>query len=50
MLHKKLNLSSDDVRERYEHFRDRCTKKKQKTKKQKRKKLKNVKQKKKKVM
>lgn len=26
MLHKKSNLSYDDVRERYEHFRSRCTK------------------------
>lgn len=26
MLHKKSGLSYDDVRERYEHFRSRCTK------------------------
>ena len=26
MLHKKSKLSYDDVRERYEHFRSRCTK------------------------
>tara|TARA_B110000908_G_C10176276_1_gene413386 strand:+ start:467 stop:1030 length:564 start_codon:yes stop_codon:yes gene_type:complete len=32
MLHKKSNLTYDDVRERYEHFRARCTKKKTKKK------------------
>jgi len=30
MLHKKSNLSYCDVRERYEHFRSRCTEEKQK--------------------
>jgi len=46
MLHKKSNLSSDDVRERYEHFRARCTKKKTKKKKIKKKKIKKCKTKK----
>jgi len=50
MLLKKSNLTYDDVRERNEHSRARCTKKTQKRKKQKRKKFKNVKQKKKKVV
>jgi hypothetical protein len=26
MLHKKSNLTFEDVRERYEHFRSRCNK------------------------
>ena len=30
MLNKKSNLSYCDVRERYEHFRSRCTEEKQK--------------------
>ena len=33
MLHKKSNLSFEEVRERYEHFRSRCTKDTKKNKK-----------------
>ena len=46
MLHQKSNLTYNDVRERYEHLRARCTKKKTKKKKTKKKKIKKCKTKK----